>query len=195
MISRIDHVSIAVRDYEKAYHFFVDVLGAIPGAEGEDAGIKYLWRVFSLGDLSRIELLKMTAEGSFLKGFLAKREGGVHHITLETPDIAKCIRHLDTHSIPYFGYRERSDPNGDNYKELFIHPRNAFGVLIQIAEMNPARYLNSDVKLPEGSRWRIEKTASGSRLTLSHPGGGNVMLEMSCDEMKHLASMLQEALD
>jgi methylmalonyl-CoA/ethylmalonyl-CoA epimerase len=195
MISRIDHVSIAVRDYEKAYHFFVDVLGAIPGAEGEDAGIKYLWRVFSLGDLSRIELLKMTAEGSFLKGFLAKREGGVHHITLETPDIAKCIRHLDTHSIPYFGYRERSDPNGDNYKELFIHPRNAFGVLIQIAEMNPAKYLNSDVKLPEGNRWKIEKTASGSRLTLSHPGGGNVMLEMSCDEMKHLASMLQEALD
>ena len=57
MISRIDHVSIAVRDYEKASRFFVDILGAIPGAEGEEATTKYLWRVFSLGDLSRMELL------------------------------------------------------------------------------------------------------------------------------------------
>jgi methylmalonyl-CoA/ethylmalonyl-CoA epimerase len=166
-----------------------------PEEEGKDAGIKYLWRVFSLGDLSRIELLKMTTEASILKGFLAKREGGVHRITLQTPDITKCIRHLDAHSIPCFGYRERSELNGDNYKELFIHPRIAFGVLIQIAEMDPAKYLSSDVKLPEGSRWKIEKTASGSRLTLSHPGGGSFMPEMSSDEMKQLASMLWKALD
>ncbi len=195
MISRIDHVSIAVRDYEKASRFFVDVLGAIPGAEGEEASTKYFWRVFSLGDLSRMELLKMTGEGSFLEGFLANREGGVHHIMLETPDMTACIRHLEAHSIPYFGYREGGELCGDNYKELFIHPRNAFGVLIQIAEMDPTEYLSSDVKLPEGSRWKIEKTTSGCQLTLAHPGGGNVMLEMSCDEVKQLASMLREALD
>ena len=195
MISRIDHVAIAVRDYEKAYHFFVDVLGAIPGAEGEEAPIKFMWRVFSLGDLSRLELLKMTGEGSFLESFLTDREGGVHHITLETPDMAACIRHLEDHGIPYFGYRAGGELYGDNYKELFIHPRNAFGVLIQIMEMDPAEYLSSDVKLPEGSRWKIEKVASGYRFTLAHPGGGNVMLEMSRDEVKQLASMLHEALD
>jgi len=36
MISRIDHVSIAVKDYEKAVHFFKDILGAIPGAAAGD---------------------------------------------------------------------------------------------------------------------------------------------------------------
>lgn len=118
MISRIDHVSIAVRDYDKAWHFFVDILGAVPGAEGEEDPLKYLWKVFSLGDLTRLELLKATGEGSFLEGFLSSKEGGVHHITLETPDLAQCVQHLEKHNIPTFGYREGGELYGDSYKEL-----------------------------------------------------------------------------
>ena len=194
MISRIDHVSIAVRDYEKARHFFVDILGAIPGAQGEEEPIKYFWRVFSLGDLSRMELIRMTGKGSFLEGFLSKREGGVHHITLETPDMATCIRRLEEHGVPYFGYREGGELYGDNYKELFIHPRDAFGVLIQIAEMDPAEYLSDAVKLPEGKRWDIERTDSGCRLALSHPGGGRVELGMNVAEVRQLVRDLSETL-
>jgi len=41
MISRIDHVSIAVNDYEKARHFFQDILGAIPGFGDEDSDLKF----------------------------------------------------------------------------------------------------------------------------------------------------------
>ncbi|RPI92113.1 MAG: hypothetical protein EHM32_09610, partial [Spirochaetales bacterium] len=80
MISRIDHVSIAVRDYEKAMRFFRDVLGVVQGAAAEDPGMKYVWRIFSLGDLTRLEILNPTGEGSFLDGFLKNRDGGVHHI-------------------------------------------------------------------------------------------------------------------
>jgi len=194
MISRIDHVSIAVRDYEKARNFFVDVLGAIPGAQGEEKPIKYFWRVFSLGDLSRMELLRMTGEGSFLEGFLSKKEGGVHHITLETSDMAACIRRLEEHEVPYFGYREGGELYGDDYKELFIHPRDAFGVLIQIAEMEPAEYLSDVVKLPEGKHWDIERTTSGCRLTMAHPGGGTAKVEMTVDEARELIQDLSAAL-
>jgi len=38
LISRIDHVSVAVRDYEKAEHFFRIILGGIPGARGGRSG-------------------------------------------------------------------------------------------------------------------------------------------------------------
>lgn len=186
MISRIDHVSIAVRDYDKAWHFFVDILGAVPGAEGEEDPLKYLWKVFSLGDLTRLELLKATGEGSFLEGFLSSKEGGVHHITLETPDLAQCIQHLEKHNIPTFGYREGGELYGDSYKELFIHPRDAFGVLIQICEMDPTAYLSHDVQLPPGQRWCLEKTDTGTDLTLAHPGGGKVTVQMSDHEIKQL---------
>lgn len=40
---------------------------------------------------------------------------------------------LDDNGIPYFGYREM----GNHWREIFIHPKHAFGVLFQIAEMVP----------------------------------------------------------
>ena len=49
MISRIDHVSIAVKDYEKALGFFQNILGAIPGVGVEDKDMKFIWQLFSLG--------------------------------------------------------------------------------------------------------------------------------------------------
>ena len=51
MISRIDHISIAVKDYEKALYFFRDILGAISGTSAEDHDGKYRWEIFSSGDL------------------------------------------------------------------------------------------------------------------------------------------------
>ena len=45
MISRIDHVSIAVRDQEKekAEHFFRDILGAVAGAGMADPVSRFFW--------------------------------------------------------------------------------------------------------------------------------------------------------
>ena len=46
MISRIDHVSIAVRDQAKAEHFFRDILGAVAGAGMDDPKTKFFWQIF-----------------------------------------------------------------------------------------------------------------------------------------------------
>ena len=103
MISRVDHVSLAVRDIDAALRFFTDLLGAVPGASGKDPGMKYYWQILSLGDLSRIELITPTGEGSFLDNFLKDKQGGVHHITLQTPDIQKAKEALEEHNIPFSG--------------------------------------------------------------------------------------------
>jgi len=187
MISRIDHVSIAVRDYEKAERFFRDILGVVQGAAAEDPNMKYVWRIFSLGDLTRLEILNPTGEGSFLDGFLKNREGGVHHITLQTPDIQKARGVLEANGIPYFGYNEYP---GGVWKELFIHPRDAFGVLIQIAEFTPDDWLADSVKLPKGRRWSVDRKGDSVRLSLSHPGGGTATVELSAEEAKRLAAEL-----
>ena len=193
MISRIDHVSIAVKDFERASRFFQDLLGAIPGAHEEDPSMQYLWQLFSLGDLSRLELMKMTGEDSFLKNFLAARdEGGVHHITLETPSIEKARRTLEKHNIPYFGFRVLSD----RWKELFVHPRDAFGVLIQIAEFNPDDWLGQSVKFAPGHRRvAVTKSQKGCTLAFAHPGGGKVSLKLSREETRHLIDDLKNTLD
>ena len=110
-----------------------------------DPRTKFFWQIFSLGDLSRLEIISPTGAGSFLDGFLKEREGGVHHITLQTPDIRQAMAHLEQQGIAFFGYNEYP---GGVWKEIFIHPRHAFGVLIQIAEFKAAEWLSESVNLP-----------------------------------------------
>lgn len=192
MISRIDHVSLAVRDQKRAEHFFRDVLGAVAcvGSMGSPQ-MKYFWQIFSLGDLSRLEIISPTGKGSYLEGFLKHREGGVHHITLQTPDLRRTMKHLEEKGIPFFGYNEYY---GAVWKEIFIHPRHAFGVLIQIAEFDPDDWLSEAVKLPREKRWQIEKTDMGAILIFSHPGGGRVRLTFDRDELKELTAELETAV-
>jgi methylmalonyl-CoA/ethylmalonyl-CoA epimerase len=190
MISRIDHVSIAVRDQEKAEHFFRDILGAVAGAGSSDPETKFFWQLFSLGDLSRLEIISPTGKGSFLDGFLEDREGGVHHITLQTPDLRKAMAHLEAQGIPFFGYNEYP---GGVWREIFIHPRHAFGVLIQIAEFEAADWLSEKVKFPPKTRWQVEKTETGAILTFAHPGGGKVSLKLDRGELKKMLESLEQA--
>jgi methylmalonyl-CoA/ethylmalonyl-CoA epimerase len=188
LFSRIDHVSIAVRDYEKARHFFETVFGVISGKGGPDDSWDFNWRVFSLGDLTRLELI---SDADFLANFLAKKEGGVHHITLETPDIRRAAEHLDRHQVPYFGYSEEMP----EWKELFVHPKDAFGVLIQVAEFDPDAYLDESQRFVQpGPRWAVSPGAGGVDLTIAHPGGGKATIALSKDEAKQLAEELSNML-
>lgn len=192
MIMRMDHVAIAVNNHEGALAFFRDVLGALPGKQYEVKDRKFYWQTLALGDLSRLELLSPSGEGSFLEGFLRTRTGGFHHITLQTADLEEMIKRLDAHGIPYFGRHEYPD---GTWKEVFIHPRDAFGVLVQISEFDAAHWMVPEAKLPEGTRWQLEKRADGCALTCAHPGGGKVTLELSREEARRLADDLRGTLE
>ena len=190
MISRIDHVSIAVKDQDKAEHFFREVLGAVEGTSAADPQTRFFWKLFSLGDLSRLEIISPTGKGSFLDNFLKDKEAGVHHITLQTPDIRNAMSHLEEQGVPFFGYNEYP---GGIWKEIFIHPRHAFGVLIQIAEFNSDDWLSDQVKFPAGTKWHVEKTKTGAAITFAHPGGGKVSLELDHQELAQLKAAIEVA--
>jgi methylmalonyl-CoA/ethylmalonyl-CoA epimerase len=191
MIKRIDHVSIAVKDFEKARKFFEDILGAIPGSHATDDSMKYKWHIFSAGDLSRLEIISPTGQGSFLDGFLKDREGGVHHITFQTSDINKAKAALDAAGIPYFG--ENVYPGGI-WKELFIHPRDAFGVLVQIAEFTPDDWLAPELRMSGGQKFEVSESPDGCSICFAHPGGGKVRLELSDEEAQLLIDRLKRAI-
>jgi len=191
MISRVDHVAIAVKDYDKALRFFAQVLGAVPGSSGKDPGMKYFWENLCLGDLSRLELITPTAGGSFLDNFLKDKAGGVHHVTLQTQSIRMVKEALERNNIPYFGFNDY----GSVWKELFIHPRYAFGVLLQIAEFNADDWLAPSVRMPGNARFKIEKEEEGVALKFAHPGGGTVNISLDKDEARHLLDELKQALE
>ncbi len=190
MISRIDHVSLAVKDYEAAKEFFEKIFGAASGASAEDSNLEYFWHLFSLGDMSRLELITPSGEDSFLKNFLKDKDGGVHHITLETPDINEARKRLEDNGIPYFGFID----SPELWSELYIHPRDAFGVLIQIARMGPDYHLIEPVKRAEGKRCKVEPAEDGCVLKLHHPGGVELKLSLSKEEAASLAKDLENSI-
>ncbi|PKL17411.1 MAG: hypothetical protein CVV49_11395 [Spirochaetae bacterium HGW-Spirochaetae-5] len=186
MILRIDHVSIAVKDYDKADAFFTKLLGLVSGGAGDDRSSKYKFQIYSAGDLSRLELIAPTGDGSFLDSFLKDREGGVHHITFEVSDIKAAREFLEKEKIPYFGFNDKYA----NWKELFIHPSNAFGVLIQFAQFNPHEWINDSEAVQSGEEWSISRDRDGFLLSLSHPGGGRVDKHLSADEIDRMIEEL-----
>ncbi len=137
MIRRIDHISIGVWDLNKARKFFIEDLG---GRELFCAPVpeqKYRWTTIELGSSCFIELIDPLEKEGFLYRFLEKRGEGPHHITVQVDDINKTYRSLEAKGIPTFGLGEPFP----GWKEMYIHPKNAFGTLIQFAEFNPLDWI------------------------------------------------------
>ena len=137
MIRRIDHVAIAVRDQEKAKAFFVGTLGGRELFCAPAPGQGYRWTTIELGTSCFIELIDPTDREGFAHRFLETRGEGPHHITIQVDDIAKVHRHVEERGVPTFGFAEVFP----GWKEFFIHPKNAFGTLIQFAEFNPLEWI------------------------------------------------------
>ncbi|MBW1726628.1 MAG: hypothetical protein JRF31_00775 [Deltaproteobacteria bacterium] len=113
----------------------------------------------------------------------------IDHISIQTPDMQKATQTLEENGIPYFGYNE----HGDFWKEIFIHPKDAFGVLIQIAEFNPDDWLNKSVVFPKGHKWKVDKNNNGCTLSFAHPGGGKVNIKLSKPDIKKLMRDLEQS--
>ncbi len=188
MISRIDHISLAVKEIEKARKFVTDILGAVPGARGTDEKMKFTWEIFSLGDLSRFELITPTGEGSFIDGFLSKKEGGFHHVTLEVPDIDAARDLLTGEKIPFF----EGNDYGGVWKEIFIHPRDAFGMLVQISEFNPNDWIAEELKHDPERKWEVSRSGDRYTLDFPHPGGGKFPVQFNGKEVEQLIRDLLE---
>jgi D-lactate dehydrogenase (cytochrome) len=136
MIRRIDHVSIAVRDLENAKRFFCGVLGGRELYTATEAGEGFRWTAIGLGSSCALELIDPVGENSFLHRFLDRRGNGAHHVTFQVNDLDDARATLEARGVPTFGYND-ADPN---WKYFYVHPRDAFGVLLQFAELDPGAW-------------------------------------------------------
>jgi methylmalonyl-CoA/ethylmalonyl-CoA epimerase len=128
--AQLDHVAVAVRSVAAATPFVVDVLGGEFLFAGENASQGFRWAQFRFPGGGKIELVTPIGTDGFLQRFLDRRGEGVHHVTLKVPDIHAAIAHLRARGIDPVGVQTK----GRRWKEAFIHPRDAHGVLFQIAQ-------------------------------------------------------------
>ena len=127
VIERFDHISLGVRSVEAALPL-VNLLGGrfINGAD--HVRNEFRWVQFQLSDGSRLELIAPLSPQSFLQRFLDKRGEGLHHVTYKVTDVETASARATA-----LGYRTSGLHLHPTWSEVFLHPEQAHGVVIQFA--------------------------------------------------------------
>lgn len=137
MPRRIDHVAIIVRSIEQALVFYRDTLGITPSEIKEVPTEQVRIAFLPMGGPggSEIELIEPTTLDSSLAKFLDKRGEGLHHMCLEVDDIDAALAEMQEKGAPVLDKRPRVAAEG---RAIFIHPKAANGVLLELVEKHPA---------------------------------------------------------
>jgi methylmalonyl-CoA epimerase len=130
---RIDHVAIVVRDVDAALRVYRDVLG-LPLQRVEEVPaekVKVAFLPLPQGD-GEVELVQPTADDTGIARFLEKRGEGMHHICFEVDDIQTAMADMAAKGLQILEEKPRLGSQGQKY--VFIHPKTAHGVLIELYE-------------------------------------------------------------
>lgn len=130
--ARLDHVAIGLPRLADGLPLVVGELGGRPFIGGPNPAFRGgQWR-FANGAL--LELIEPAGPpGGFLHRFLARRGPGIHHVTFKVPSLAAAIAHgrsLGYQAVSVFDEHPA-------WKEAFLHPKAAQGIVVQIVEAHP----------------------------------------------------------
>ncbi len=128
---KIHHVGIAVESLKAAVPIFENLLGRNPEAEEVVDEQNVRVAAFAVGE-SRIELLEATSPDSPIARFIEKRGPGLHHLTLEVPDLLKALAELEGSGVKLIDREPRK--GAGNERIAFLHPSSTAGVLIELVE-------------------------------------------------------------
>jgi methylmalonyl-CoA epimerase len=131
LLTEIDHIAIAVNDLEAAIEYYRATFGCevdhreVVERDGvEEALLK-------VAD-SYVQLLTPTRDDSPVAKYLEKKGEGLHHVGYR---VADCAAALDR--VKAEGHRvidEEPRPGSRGTTVAFVHPKTAFGTLIELVE-------------------------------------------------------------
>jgi methylmalonyl-CoA/ethylmalonyl-CoA epimerase len=126
----LDHFAIGTSTLTDGWDLFGGLLGGTWAYGGDSAG--YWWGQLSFAAGPKVELLTPTGgpDAAFLERFLATHGAGPHHLNFAADDIEDTLARLRALGIEPIGV----SLDNPGYKEAFLHPRSAHGIVIQIAQ-------------------------------------------------------------
>ena len=131
ILTEIDHVAIAVNDLEAGIEYYRSVFGAevehreVVESDGvEEALLKVAE--------SYIQLLTPTRDDSPVAKYLEKKGEGIHHVGYRVADCGVALQ-----AVKDAGGRvidEAPRPGSRGTTVAFVHPKAAFGTLIELVQ-------------------------------------------------------------
>lgn len=134
MITRIDHLGIAVRSIDAVLPYYEKALGLKCGHREEVASQQVRTAFFDVGEV-HLELLEPTSPESPVAKFIEKNGEGIHHIAFATTDIAGQLgqaKHAGVRLI-----HEQPFDGAGGKLVAFLHPKSTFGVLTELCAPKP----------------------------------------------------------
>jgi methylmalonyl-CoA/ethylmalonyl-CoA epimerase len=131
VLTQIDHVAIAVTDLDRAIGWYQEMFGATVTHRERverDAVEEALLEVAG----SYIQLLTPTGPGSTVARYLERHGEGIHHVGYRVADVAAALETLKAKGTRVIDERPRPGSRGTTV--AFVHPKAAFGTLIELVQ-------------------------------------------------------------
>ena len=126
----LDHVAVAVERWSDAWPRYAVELGGAWGSGGLNVGFAPAQLRYANG--GRVEILQpwQAEDNPFLRRFLDRHGPGPHHLTFKVPDLASALDQTRDAGFAPVGV----DLTHPDWKEAFLHPRQATGIVVQMAQ-------------------------------------------------------------
>jgi methylmalonyl-CoA/ethylmalonyl-CoA epimerase len=128
---KIEHIGIAVKDLSKANEVFDKLLGRkkykVEHVDSESVNTSF----YHIGE-SKIELLEASSANSAIAKYLENNREGIHHIAFDVEDIFAEIERLKTEGFIFIS--DTPKQGADNKLVVFIHPKSANGLLVELCQ-------------------------------------------------------------
>src|SRR5436305_13405242 len=131
LFTEIDHVAIAVNDLEAAIAYYHDTFGCdVEHRElVEKDGVEEA--LLKVAD-SYIQLLTPSRDDSTVARYLATKGEGIHHVGYRVADCAQALAAVKAQGHQVIDDAPRPGSRGTTV--AFIHPKTAFGTLIELGQ-------------------------------------------------------------
>jgi hypothetical protein len=171
----LDHLAVGTGTLADGWDLFGGVLGGAWAYGGHAPG--FWWGQLEFGAGPKIELITPTGgpDAAFLERFLAARGAGPHHFNFSVPDIGVTLSRIRALGIEPVQVNLASA----TWKEAFLHPRSAYGIVIQVAQQaGPPPCAAAPAEFPE-----------------SGPPSAFDLIEQHVADLRGAARLFEEALD
>jgi len=128
MITRIDHLGIAVRSLDTAIAYYEQALGLKCERREDVPAQKVRTAFFAVGEV-HLELLEPTSSDSPVARFIEKNGEGLHHVAFATTDLAGQLQQAAGAGVQLVHAQPCAGAAGQLV--AFLHPNSTYGVLTE----------------------------------------------------------------
>ena len=131
LFTEVDHVAIAVNDLDAAVAFYEEAFGAQVVHREVVERDKVEEALLQVAD-SYIQLLTPTSDESTVAKYLSQRGEGLHHVGFRVADCGEALAAAQAAGVRSIDAAPRPGSRGTTV--AFLHPKSAFGTLIELVQ-------------------------------------------------------------